>query len=87
MRNFKNGFMVVICGLVLTLGLTPLAWGQDAQLSHFQALEGKIDIAGGTAHIPVIKEAAEQTMKVNPKIRITVAGGGLLFPQKSPSMG
>jgi phosphate transport system substrate-binding protein len=45
-------------------------------VQRLQTLEGAIDIAGGTAHIPVMKEAAEQIMKVNPKIRITVAGGG-----------
>jgi phosphate transport system substrate-binding protein len=39
-------------------------------------MEGKIDIAGGTAHIPVMKDAAAAIMKANPKIRITVAGGG-----------
>ena len=36
-------------------------------------MEGKIDIAGGTAHIPVMKDAAAAIMKANPKIRITVA--------------
>ena len=39
-------------------------------------LEGKIDIAGGTAHIPVMKEAAKRLMAANPGLRITVAGGG-----------
>jgi phosphate transport system substrate-binding protein len=52
------------------------SYAQDTGLSVFKNLEGKIDIAGGTAHIPVMKEAAEQIMKANPKIRITVAGGG-----------
>ena len=76
MRNSKNGFLAVICGLILTLVLVPVAWGQGTQLQPFKALSGKIDIAGGTAHIPVMKEAAEQIMKANPKIHITVAGGG-----------
>jgi phosphate transport system substrate-binding protein len=47
-----------------------------APLDQFKNLEGAIDIAGGTAHIPVMKDAAQQIMQVNPKIRITVAGGG-----------
>lgn len=53
-------------------------WGlaQDNPLKVFQGLKGSLDIAGGTAHIPVMKDAAEQIMKANPKIRITVAGGG-----------
>ena len=49
---------------------------QDNPLKSFQGLEGNLDIAGGTAHIPVMKDAAEQIMQANPKIRITVAGGG-----------
>ncbi|MDD5642429.1 MAG: phosphate ABC transporter substrate-binding protein [Syntrophales bacterium] len=76
MGNYGKGFLAVICGLILTLVLVPAVWGQDAQLQLFKALSGKIDIAGGTAHIPVMKEAAEQIMKANPQIRITVAGGG-----------
>lgn len=45
-------------------------------LDAFKGKEGKIDIAGGTAHIPVMKGAAQQIMEANPAIRITVAGGG-----------
>ena len=45
-------------------------------LDVFKDRKGKIDIAGGTAHIPVMKEAAKRIMGVNPDIRITVAGGG-----------
>ncbi len=65
---------------LLTVGLFCIlvAWGaaQDDPLKAFQGLEGSLDIAGGTAHIPVMKAAAEQIMKANPKIRISVAGGG-----------
>ena len=45
-------------------------------LDVFKGQKGKIDIAGGTAHIPVMKEAAKRIMGANPDIRITVAGGG-----------
>lgn len=45
-------------------------------LDAFNSLKGNIDIAGGTAHIPVMKGAAKQIMAANPNIRITVAGGG-----------
>jgi phosphate transport system substrate-binding protein len=74
MFNLRNGFMAVVFMLVLSLGAIPCVWAQGLQ--SFQNLEGKIDIAGGTAHIPVMKDAAEAIMRVNPKIRITVAGGG-----------
>lgn len=47
-----------------------------APLDTFKGQEGKVDIAGGTAHIPVMKEAAKRIMNVNPNIRISVAGGG-----------
>jgi phosphate transport system substrate-binding protein len=51
-----------------------IAWCDE--LAPFAALEGTLDIAGGTAHIPVMKDAAERIMAKNPKIRITIAAGG-----------
>lgn len=45
-------------------------------LAPFKGLKGELDIAGGTAHIPVMKDAARHIMEANPDIRITVAGGG-----------
>ncbi|AEB08463.1 phosphate ABC transporter substrate-binding protein [Desulfobacca acetoxidans] len=56
--------------------LLAAASAQDNPLQRFQGLQGNLDIAGGTAHIPVMKEAAMLIMKANPNIRITVAGGG-----------
>jgi len=53
---------------------TPFVHASD--LDPFLGQEGGIRIAGGTAHIPVMKEAAKQIMQANPKIRITIAGGG-----------
>ncbi len=47
-----------------------------APLDAFMGQKGKVDIAGGTAHIPVMKEAAKRIMEANPDIRVTVAGGG-----------
>ena len=37
---------------------------------------GAIKISGGTAHIPVMKEAARRIMTANPGIQISIAGGG-----------
>jgi len=45
-------------------------------LDGFAGLEGSIDIAGGTAHIPVMNDAAKNIMTFNPKVKITVEGGG-----------
>lgn len=52
------------------------AFSPSKALVSFSNLEGTLDIAGGTAHIPVMEEAAKRIMTANPKIRITVAGGG-----------
>lgn len=66
--------------LLLTLLSLTLLFGaaaaQAGELDGFIGKAGKIDIAGGTAHIPVMKEAAKRIMQVNPALRITVAGGG-----------
>lgn len=45
-------------------------------LSSFAGEKGSLRIAGGTAHIPVMKEAARQIINFNPKIQISIAGGG-----------
>lgn len=45
-------------------------------LDAFKGEKGTIKIAGGTAHIPVMKESARLIMTENPDIQITIAGGG-----------
>jgi len=45
-------------------------------LERFEGVKGTLRIAGGTAHIPVMKEAAKRIMTANPDIKITIAGGG-----------
>jgi len=74
MPRFSKAIIISMLCLVLAMSSGSLA--QDNPLKAFQGLEGNLDIAGGTAHIPVMKDAAEAIMKANPKIRITVAGGG-----------
>ena len=61
-------------GLVLMVVFAPLA--MSGELDRFADLQGQIDIAGGTAHIPVMKDAAKNIMIHYPQINITVAGGG-----------
>ena len=63
----------IICALLFAL-MVSSAYGEP--LDAFKNLEGTLDIAGGTAHIPVMTQAARDIMTFNPKIRITVAGGG-----------
>lgn len=69
MKKFRN----LLC-IMAALALASAAWA--GPLDAFKDLEGKMDIAGGTAHIPVMTQAARDIMTFNPKIRITVAGGG-----------
>ncbi len=45
-------------------------------LDGFKGEKGEIKVAGGTAHIPVMKEAARRIMEVSPDIQISIAGGG-----------
>ena len=64
--------------MVLALICSALVAGAAAagELDAFAGKKGKIDIAGGTAHIPVMKEAAKRIMQANNGIRISVAAGG-----------
>ena len=45
-------------------------------LDLFEGMKGTLRIAGGTAHIPVMKEAAKRIMTFNDDIQIIIAGGG-----------
>ncbi len=47
-----------------------------SELDSFTGEKGVLRISGGTAHIPVMKEAARRIMIFNPDIQITIAGGG-----------
>lgn len=70
----KSGFLMSVCAAVLFLACC--AGVSAAELDSFKGEKGEIRIAGGTAHIPVMKEAAQRIMAVNPDIQISVAGGG-----------
>lgn len=68
---------LLACGLVLALLFCLAAAPAMADaLDAFQGRKGTVKIAGGTAHIPVMKEAAKRIMSRYPDISITVAGGG-----------
>lgn len=60
--------------LFFALGLIGASHANN--LAEFEGKQGQIDIAGGTAHIPVMKQAAQDIMGFNPQIRITITGGG-----------
>ncbi len=69
----RRGFWCIAILAALTM-VSGAAFGGD--LDKFKGMEGSLDIAGGTAHIPVMKEAAKRIMTTNPKVRISIAGGG-----------
>lgn len=72
MKNTRTFFLLtvlcfVFCGLSLSFA---------SPLDPFMGEKGTVKISGGTAHIPVMKEAARMIMTANPNIQITIAGGG-----------
>jgi phosphate transport system substrate-binding protein len=64
-------WFAVLSIIAFTAGIS-CASGLDA----FKDEKGVLRIAGGTAHIPVMKEAAKRIMQMNSDIQITIAGGG-----------
>lgn len=64
-------FLSVILGVALIV-----TSASASELDAFKGMSGQIDIAGGTAHIPVMKAAAKRIMRINPAIRISIAAGG-----------
>lgn len=64
----------LFCALLLLLFVSCSFASDD--LSSFANQKGSLRIAGGTAHIPVMKEAAKQIVQFNPQIQISIGGGG-----------
>jgi phosphate transport system substrate-binding protein len=73
LRKRVNSVVVLLVACLLGLWQNAALCGT---LDGFAGLEGTISIAGGTAHIPVMNDAGKNIMTFNPKIRITVEGGG-----------
>ena len=63
-------------GVAVMLVLLLCGGSYADELSVFDILKGEISIAGGTAHLPVMQDAARQIMTRNSQSVITVAGGG-----------
>ncbi len=61
----------VICSIFLLSA--PVLSGE---LDAFKGEKGTLKISGGTAHIPVMKEAAQRIMSAYPGIQISIAAGG-----------
>jgi phosphate transport system substrate-binding protein len=73
----KIGFRVLSLMMAAAFfSLLSITGAAASDLAPFAGQQGTLRIAGGTAHIPVMKEAAKQIIQSNPKIRISIAGGG-----------
>jgi phosphate transport system substrate-binding protein len=71
---FRIGFVQL--SLILALSFTLVSTIQAGDLDAFMGEKGTVKISGGTAHIPVMKEASKRIMTFNSDIQISIAGGG-----------
>jgi len=62
-----------IIWLLSVLSLISFSACSENQSGKFK---GELRIAGGTAHLDVMKEVAEKIMKENPGVNVSIAGGG-----------
>lgn len=77
MNRFSRIATASACALCFSFAtLTLSAQAAEPAEARFKGLEGTLDFAGGTAHIPVVQDCAKRIGSYNPKVRITVAGGG-----------
>lgn len=78
-KNYRSLFNQTVLNITAALLLFLVSWSSQAlanDLDVFKGLAGKLDIAGGTAHIPIMNEAAKRVMTAYSDIRITVSAGG-----------
>lgn len=73
-KLFRISFVQV--SLILALSFTLVSTIQAGGLDAFMGEKGAVKISGGTAHIPVMKEATKRIMTFNSDIQISIAGGG-----------
>ncbi|WP_319522630.1 phosphate ABC transporter substrate-binding protein [uncultured Desulfosarcina sp.] len=76
MTRIGRSLYGMIAVSILTLLLAGVAPAMADDYSPFAGQAATIKISGGTAHIPVMKEAAKQVMQRFSDVRITIAGGG-----------
>ncbi|MEW6378279.1 MAG: phosphate ABC transporter substrate-binding protein [bacterium] len=72
----KRKYILIALSMTICLIIGAGMSLQAGELDSFRDEKGTLKIAGGTAHIPVMQEAAKKIMEVNPDIQITIAGGG-----------
>lgn len=72
--SILNYFLILFLISVLSFLSVSTLWADD--FSGFSGESGKLRVSGGTAHIPVMKDAAGLIMRNVPAVRISIAGGG-----------
>jgi len=70
----KKLSLFLVSGIICFFIAHASSFGSSLEL--FRGEKGTVKVSGGTAHIPVMKEAAKQIMTAHPDIQITIAGGG-----------
>ena len=73
MKQVLNPFKLLVVLSIIVFAAGTLC---ASELDAFKGEKGVLRISGGTAHIPVLKEAAKRIMTENSDIQITIAGGG-----------
>jgi phosphate transport system substrate-binding protein len=71
----KKSIIFIAVGFIWFFSFLSTSSSADV-LASFKEEKGTVKVSGGTAHIPVMKEAAKQIMTAYPDIQITIAGGG-----------
>jgi phosphate transport system substrate-binding protein len=66
--------IVTVLAMIFSLFVLT-AGGVAGELDAFKGQRGTLKISGGTAHIPVMKEAAQRIMSAYPDIQISIAAG------------
>lgn len=75
-KDYRMKFTYKVSALLFIFSLCISVPSYASGLDVFSNQSGTVAIAGGTAHIPVMKAAAKRIMMKNSDIRITIAGGG-----------
>lgn len=70
----RSRILMLLGAAIFFMTFSTSAMASD--LDSFKGEKGEIKIAGGTAHIPVMKEAARRIMTLSPDVQISIAGGG-----------
>lgn len=67
---------IIAIWAAILLSTSALVGATTAVSASADQLSGTVSCSGSTALLPIMKQAAEDFMKANPKVTVTTAGGG-----------